>query len=101
MIRNDTSIKDQRIERIQGLMGHVALFLLVNVVTVGIDLVDGARGDTVIGLDWAYWLLIPWTVIFMAHLIRFFSRTSYDLPSEPPSGGADLESDRIRDLVSH
>lgn len=110
MYQTDNATSDRRVKALQNLFGHVALFLLVNIVAAGIDIVDGARGDTVLGLDWAYWLLVPWTILLTIHLISFFSRTSYDMPSEPPSAlidyGADLdpgdrEEERIRRLVNH
>ena len=63
LYRSDIASDDRKVEGLQNLMCHAALFLLVNIVAVGIDLVDGARGDTVLGLDWAYWLLIPWTAL--------------------------------------
>ena len=105
MYRSDIASDDRKVEALQNLMGHAALFLLVNIVAVGIDLVDGARGDTILGLDWAYWLLIPWTVLMVIHLISFFSRTGYDMPGEPPSTpvdyGHDMDAERFRHLVDH
>ena len=104
MYRNDIASDDRKVEALQNLMGHAAMFLLVNIVAVGIDLVDGARGDTVLGLDWAYWLLIPWTVLMVIHLSSFFSRTSYDM-ADPPSdlidNGHDMDAERFRHLVDH
>lgn len=100
VIRSGTSASGEKVERLQRLWGHVALFLLINVVAGGIDLVDGARGDTFLGLDWAHWLLIPWTVILVIHVISFLTRTGYDIPTEPPPSPAESESERTRHLVS-
>ncbi len=104
MYRSDIASDDRKVEALQTLMGHAALFLLVNVVAVGIDLVDGARGDTVLGLDWAYWLLIPWIVLMVIHLISFFSPTSYDMAdplSDLIDNGHDMDAERFRRLVDH
>ena len=105
MYQSESPSEIRRTRALQNLFGHAAAFLLVAIVAGGIDLVDGARGDTVLGLDWAYWLLIPWAVIFAIHVVRFFSRASFQRPSEPPSTlmdfEDDIESERMRHLVSH
>ena len=104
MDKSELASDTRRTEALQNLFGHAAAFLLIGVVAGGIDLVDGARGGTVLGLDWAYWLLIPWSVLFAIHVIGFFSRASAHRPIEPPSTLMDFEEDeseRMRHLVTH
>lgn len=105
MYQSESASEIRRTQALQNLFGHAAAFLLVGIVAGGIDLVDGARGDTVLGFDWAYWLLIPWTVILAIHVITFFTRARTHRPVEPPSTlmdfEDDIESERMRHMVSH
>lgn len=40
---------------------HVTFYVIVNAIVVSQDLVAGG------GLDWAYWVLVPWGIGLLAH----------------------------------
>ncbi len=50
---------------------HLMTYLLVSGMMVVIDRSDGV-GDGLFGLDWAYWIIIPWGFGVCGHAISVF-----------------------------
>lgn len=56
------------------LIGHVLLYMFINTALVLVDLMDGAAGSSVLGLNWAYWPILGWGALLALHAgIVFFS----------------------------
>ena len=62
----------RRVKEVRDFYGHLALYLIVNGVFVLIDLLDGDDGETFLGLDWAYFMLIGWGVFVLGHFFSVF-----------------------------
>jgi Mn2+/Fe2+ NRAMP family transporter len=49
---------------------HLLIYVLVCALLVVIDLVDGTEGgDTLIGLNWAFWPIVGWGIAVLIHTI--------------------------------
>lgn len=53
---------EKHVRDLRGFYGHLAVYLAVMVILVIVDLADGSSGDTILGLDWAYWPIVGWGV---------------------------------------
>jgi hypothetical protein len=56
----------KRVEEFEGLMWHIAAYVIVNAFLWFIDLNAGG------GLDWAYWTTIPWGMGLLFHIAAYF-----------------------------
>ena len=59
-----------RVEQFEGLMWHIAAYLIVNAFLWFIDLNGGG------GLEWAYWTTIPWGIGLLFHIAAYFIEMS-------------------------
>jgi hypothetical protein len=50
---------------------HVMVFVFVNALLVIVDVRGGGEGD-VLGLDWAYWVILAWGLGVAGHAISVF-----------------------------
>ena len=55
----------KRVKNFTDLMWHVATFVIVNAFLWGIDIVGGG------GVDWAYWVTIPWGIGLAFHVAAY------------------------------
>jgi hypothetical protein len=51
---------------------HLVVFLFVNGLLVVLDVRAGTGANPVLGLDWAYWVILFWGVGLVAHAIWAF-----------------------------
>lgn len=56
----------KRVEEFTGLMWHIAVYVIVNVF---LWIMDFAQGG---GLQWAYWVTIPWGIGLAFHVASYF-----------------------------
>jgi hypothetical protein len=52
---------------------HLITFVFVNALLVIVDLRGGAGEGTILGLDWAYWLILFWGFGLVAHAVYVFA----------------------------
>jgi hypothetical protein len=50
---------------------HVMVFVFVNALLVIVDVRGGGKGE-VLGLDWAYWVILAWGLGVAGHAISVF-----------------------------
>ena len=60
----------KRVEDFEGLMWHIAAYVIINAFLWFLDL---NRGD---GLNWAYWTTIPWGIGLLFHIAAYFIEMS-------------------------
>jgi hypothetical protein len=76
---------------IRDFMYHLMVFIFVNGLLVILDVRAGAGDQAVLGLDWAYWVILFWGVGLVGHAIyAFFGEHKID---------ARRENERARDLI--
>ena len=51
---------------------HLMVYVFVGALLVIIDLRADTGGDTVLGLDWAYWVILFWGLGVVGHAISVF-----------------------------
>ena len=59
-----------RVAEFEGLMWHIAVYVIVNAFLWFIDLNAGG------GLDWAYWTTVPWGIGLLFHIAAYFIEMS-------------------------
>lgn len=78
MTRTNTTQSEQaaydrarrRVREEREFWGHFWFFVVVMTVLVLVDLADGSEdGETLLGLDWAYFPLIGWGAFVVAHFL--------------------------------
>lgn len=52
---------------------HLMTFLFVIALLVIIDVRAGTGGQAIVGLDWAYWVILPWGFGVAAHAVYAFA----------------------------
>ncbi len=63
----------RRVRAVRDFWGHFWFFAAVMTIFVLVDLADGSEGgDTLLGLDWAYFPLIGWGAFVVAHFLSVF-----------------------------
>jgi hypothetical protein len=55
----------KRVEDLTALLWHIAAFVIIN---AGIWIQDIVTGN---GVDWAYWVTIPWAVGLLIHVLAY------------------------------
>ncbi len=64
-------LAEKHVESVRDFFYHLMVFVVVNAVLVIVDLRD--TGDqAVLGLDWAYWLILFWGLGLAGHGISVF-----------------------------
>jgi len=61
----------KRVADVRDFFGHLIAYLIANGIMVFVDLRD--TGDSqFLGLDWAYWSIIPWGIGLLIHALVVF-----------------------------
>jgi 2TM domain len=59
-------------KRVRDFAYHLTVYLFVNALCVILDVRAGAGDQAVLGLDWAYWLLLFWGFGILGHAVSVF-----------------------------
>ena len=62
----------KHLKAIRDFMYHLMVFLFVNGLLVILDVRAGAGDQAVVGLDWAYWVILFWGIGLVGHAIYAF-----------------------------
>ena len=57
---------------VRDFMYHLMVFLFVNGLLVTLDVRAGVGDSAVLGMDWAYWIILFWGVGLVGHAIYTF-----------------------------
>jgi hypothetical protein len=60
------------VKQVRDFFYHLMVYVFVGVLLIILDLGAGASVSTVLGLDWAYWLLLFWGLGLAGHGISVF-----------------------------
>jgi hypothetical protein len=93
--QTDTALESAKkhLKAIRDFMYHLMVFLFVNGLLVILDVRAGVGDQAVLGLDWAYWVILFWGIGLVGHAIyAFFGEHRVE---------AKYEKERRRELVSH
>ncbi len=83
----------KHLKAIRDFMYHLMVFMFVNGLLVILDVRAGVGDHAVLGLDWAYWLILFWGIGLVGHgIYALFGEHKIE---------ARYEKERTRDLVSH
>jgi hypothetical protein len=61
----------EHVKAVRDFAYHLMTYVLVNALLIVIDLRGGGEGD-ILGLDWAYWLVLFWGFGIAGHAIWVF-----------------------------
>ncbi len=61
----------KHVKAVRDFLYHLMVFVLVNAMLVIVDVLGGGPGD-ILGLDWAYWVIIAWGFGLAGHAISVF-----------------------------
>lgn len=64
-----TDTRPEARTRIRDWFYHFAVFLFVGAILVILDVQGGTGATPILGMDWAYWVLLPWGFAVAAHLV--------------------------------
>jgi len=95
MEQTDTAPEAEKkhLKAIRDFMYHLMVFLFVSGLLVILDVRAGVGDQAVLGLDWAYWVILFWGIGLVGHAIyAFFGEHRIE---------AKYEKERRRELVSH
>ena len=95
MEQTDTALESAKkhLKAIRDFMYHLMVFLFVNGLLVILDVRAGTGDQAVLGLDWAYWVILFWGIGLVGHAIHaFFGDHTIE---------AKYEKEQRRELVSH
>lgn len=95
MEQTDTALESAKkhLKAIRDFMYHLMVFLFVNGLLVILDVRAGTGDQAVLGLDWAYWVILFWGVGLVGHgIYAFFGDHTIE---------AKYEKEQRRQLVSH
>lgn len=83
----------KHLKAIRDFMYHLMVFLFVNGLLVILDVRAGVGDQAVLGLDWAYWIVLFWGIGLVGHAIyAFFGEHRID---------ARYEREHEKELISH
>lgn len=83
----------KHLKAVRDFMYHLMVFLFVNGLLVILDVRAGVGDQAVLGLDWAYWVVLFWGIGLVGHAIyAFFGEHKIE---------AKYVKERTTDLVSH
>lgn len=60
------------VKHVRDFLYHLMVFVFVNGLLVILDLRAGLSTQPVLGLDWAYWVILFWGIGLIAHAIYAF-----------------------------
>lgn len=63
---------NRHIRHVRDFFYHLVVFVFVNTLMVVIDVRGGTGGQPVLGLDFAYWLIIFWGFGILGHAVYVF-----------------------------
>ncbi len=95
MEQTDASIESEKkhLKAIRDFLYHLMVYLFVCGVLVIVNVRAGVGDQAVLGLDWAYWVILFWGIGLVGHAIyAFFGDHRID---------AKYEKEQRRQLVSH
>lgn len=83
----------KHLKAIRDFMYHLMVFVFVNGLLVILDVRAGVGDQAIVGLDWAYWVILFWGVGLVGHAIyAFFGEHRVE---------ARYEKERQSELVDH
>jgi hypothetical protein len=83
----------KHLKMVRDFMYHLMVFVFVNGLLVILDVRAGTADGAVLGLDWAYWVILFWGMGLVGHAIyAFFGEHRLE---------ARFESEQRRELISH
>ncbi len=62
----------KHVKAVRDFFYHLMVFIFVNGLLVILDLRAGAGEQAILGLDWAYWIILFWGLGLVAHAISVF-----------------------------
>lgn len=62
----------KHLKAVRDFMYHLMVFLFVNGLLVILDVRAGTGDNAVLGLDWAYWIILFWGMGLMGHAVYAF-----------------------------
>lgn len=82
MEHTDPALEGARknLRAIRDFMYHLMVFVFVNGLLVILDVRAGVGDQAVLGLDWAYWVILFWGVGLVGHGIYAFFGTTGSMP---------------------
>jgi hypothetical protein len=95
MDRRDPGIEmaKEHLKAIRDFMYHLMTFVFVSGLLVILDVRAGVGDGAVLGLDWAYWVILFWGMGLMGHAVyAFFGEHRVR---------ARYETEQRRELISH
>lgn len=95
MEQTDAALESAKkhLKAIRDFMYHLMVFVFVNGLLVILDVRAGTGDQAVLGLDWAYWVILFWGVGLVGHgIYAFFGEHRIE---------AKYEKEQRRQLVSH
>ena len=60
------------LKAVRDFMYHLMVFIAVNGLLVIVDVRAGSGDQAVLGLDWAYWVILFWGIGLMGHAVYAF-----------------------------
>jgi hypothetical protein len=83
----------KHLKMVRDFMYHLMVFVFVNGLLVILDVRAGTADGAVLGLDWAYWVILFWGMGLVGHAIyAFFGEHRLE---------ARFENEQRRELISH
>lgn len=83
----------KNLKAVRDFMYHLMVFVFVNGLLVILDVRAGSGETAVLGLDWAYWVILFWGIGLVGHAVyAFFGDHRLE---------ARFEEERRRELISH
>ncbi len=55
---------------------HATVFVFINALLVIVDVRAGSGSQAILGLDWAYWVILFWGLGLVSHAVYAFSSAS-------------------------
>ncbi len=70
---------EQHVKAVRDFLYHLMTFAFVSVLLIIVDVRAGAGAQPVLGLDWAYWVVLFWGLGVVGHAISvFYGRRKVD-----------------------
>ena len=63
---------EEHVKNVRDFLYHLMTYVFVNLLVVILDVRGGTGGQAVVGLDWAYWIILFWGLGVVGHAISVF-----------------------------
>lgn len=74
---NSTEIEARvRAQNLRDFWYHATVYFFVNALLVIVDVRAGTGSQPILGLDWAYWVILFWGLGLVSHAVYAFSSAS-------------------------